>query len=387
MKRLPCLLLALLLSLPLAGCGESAAETETETTADTVSETTAETEETLPPLQIPEDLDYGGYEAKIYTFDHSGYRWEHVAEELTGEVLNDAIYNRNLDTGERLNVKITGIINPWDNTDFRNKIMAAVMSGSDDYDIITGNTYNSTYLSAEGYYYNVNEMPYIDPENSPWWNESSWRELSVGDQAYLLMGDMCASNYSCEAVFFDKDLIVDHGMENPYTLVDEGTWTIDRLIGMTEDFYLDLNGNGTKEEDGGDLFSFYGRTHSVCNLAYYYITIAEKTADNYIEITFQSEKTEEIFNKLRNWFLSSDGFLCTEGWTPYQGIAEYRDLYVGSRYDRRFVRNTAASKDGIQQSAYGILLAESFLLRRRRIGTCQFPIADQCKGDRSQGRE
>ena len=215
MRRLTCLFLALLTALPLISCGSSTAETDTETAAETIAETVEETAETLPPLQVPEDLDYGGYEATIYTFDHSGYRWEHVAEELTGEVLNDAIYNRNLDTEERLNVKVTGVINPWDNENFRTNIMAAVMSASDDYDIITGNTYNSTFLSAEGYYYNVNEMPYIDPANNPWWNESSWRELSVGDKAYLLMGDMCASNYSCEAVFFDKDLIADHGMKAP----------------------------------------------------------------------------------------------------------------------------------------------------------------------------
>ena len=325
MRRLTCLFLALLTALPLISCGSSTAETDTETAAETIAETVEETAETLPPLQVPEDLDYGGYEATIYTFDHSGYRWEHVAEELTGEVLNDAIYNRNLDTEERLNVKVTGVINPWDNENFRTNIMAAVMSASDDYDIITGNTYNSTFLSAEGYYYNVNEMPYIDPANNPWWNESSWRELSVGDKAYLLMGDMCASNYSCEAVFFDKDLIADHGMESPYTLVDENRWTLDQLIGMTEDFYLDLNGNGTRDEEGGDLFGFYGRTHSVCNLAYYYLDITDKTDDNYIEVTFYSEKTEEIFNTLRDWFLSSEGFLCTEGWTPYEGIAEYKN--------------------------------------------------------------
>ena len=243
MKRTLSLLLVLLLTVPFVSCGEGTAN---ETSADDTGtgETVTETDETLPALNLPEGLDFEGYTYKIYTFDHSAYSIEHIAEDLNGDVLNDAIFNRNLDVSELLNVQLNAVINPWNNEDFRANVMASVMSGSDDYDVFTGNMYNTTYLSAEGYFFNVNDAPYIDMDN-PWWNKSSYDELSIGKNAYLLMGDMCLSNYNLEAVFFNRDMVEDYDMEDPYTLAYENEWTIDKLISMTQDFYVDRNGTVT----------------------------------------------------------------------------------------------------------------------------------------------
>ncbi|MBR5445907.1 MAG: hypothetical protein IKV57_07285, partial [Clostridia bacterium] len=221
MKRLLCLLIAMLVMLPLVSCGDAA---DAGTSADTETETALDTTSTEPTLQLPEGLDYEGYTFNIYTFDHSAYRIEHIAEELNGDVLNDAIFNRNLDVSGLLNVDLNAVVNKWDNDDFRSNVMAAVMSGSDDYDLFTGNMYNSTYLAAEGYFFNVNNVPFINMEN-PWWNQSCYDELSIGDKAYMLMGDMCLSNYNLEAIFFNRDMIEDYNMEDPYTLAYENEWT------------------------------------------------------------------------------------------------------------------------------------------------------------------
>ena len=137
MKRLLSLLIAMLVMLPLAACGDAA---DNGTTADTSTDTVVETEESKPALQLPEGLDYEGYSYHIYTFEHSAYRIEHIAEELNGDVLNDAIFNRNLDVSTLLNVKLVPVINKWDNDDFRSNVMASVMAGSDDYDVFTGNS-------------------------------------------------------------------------------------------------------------------------------------------------------------------------------------------------------------------------------------------------------
>ena len=319
MKRLICLFMALLLAMPLTGCGES---TTGETAAETDAvETASDTEETLPALNLPEDLDFGGYTYHIYSYEHSAYSIEHIAEELNGDVLNDAIFNRNLDVSSLLNVELVSVLNPWDNDKFRANVMAAVMAGSDDYDVFTGNMYNSTYLSAEGYFYNIYDVPYISMDN-PWWNKSSFDELSIGDNAYLLMGDMCLSNYNLEAVFFNRDMIEDYNMEDPYTLAYENEWTIDKLIEMTKDFYVDRNGNGVRDEDGSDLYGFHGKLQSIYNMSNYYVDITTKTADNYIDITFHSEKTESIFNKLKTWMVESEGSYCPMGWTSAGPLAE-----------------------------------------------------------------
>ena len=138
MKRKLSLLFALIMIAQMTACSESPVQEESTSaaesaiTADTAESEEIETvpEETFPELTtLPAGLSYDGYDIKIYSFEHSRYKWEHVAEELTGEALNDAIFYRNSNTSELLDVKITAIINKWDNTDFRTKVTAAVMSG------------------------------------------------------------------------------------------------------------------------------------------------------------------------------------------------------------------------------------------------------------------
>jgi hypothetical protein len=87
----------------MTACSESPVQEETKAAAEsslTADDAATESEvvetvpeETFPELTtLPEGLNYEGYEIKIYSFDHSRYKWEHVADELTGEALNDAIF-------------------------------------------------------------------------------------------------------------------------------------------------------------------------------------------------------------------------------------------------------------------------------------------------------
>lgn len=61
-------------------------------------------------LELPAELDYGGENIIIYGYDL--YPKEHLAEELNGELVNDAVFNRNKNVEELLNVNISVVINP-----------------------------------------------------------------------------------------------------------------------------------------------------------------------------------------------------------------------------------------------------------------------------------
>ena len=101
MKRIFSLILAaLLLAGTITGCGDTAEET----TAAAIETQPVETEsETLfMEDNLPEDLDFGG--TAVNTFG-----WEEVAiieffaEEMNGNVVNDAVFQRNQVVEERLN--------------------------------------------------------------------------------------------------------------------------------------------------------------------------------------------------------------------------------------------------------------------------------------------
>ena len=101
------LIAASLMTAALTSCG-GAGDTEAPVTdAATVGETAAVTEtvETRAPHAVPVDtLDFGGEELNMSFFDWQGYRFYFFSEEENGDVMNDAVYNRNRAVEEALNI-------------------------------------------------------------------------------------------------------------------------------------------------------------------------------------------------------------------------------------------------------------------------------------------
>ena len=102
----------ILLALASASCGEAAREDPSvqasDSRLDSVSEPAPETEEEssgtqqdkIPEPDIPE-MDFGGDSYRILGYDTCIF-----TEGLNGEVINDAVFNRNLQTESRFNLKI-----------------------------------------------------------------------------------------------------------------------------------------------------------------------------------------------------------------------------------------------------------------------------------------
>ncbi|MBP3293011.1 MAG: hypothetical protein J6N32_04595, partial [Clostridia bacterium] len=126
-KRILTILLAGLLAAGLVSCSSGGTNEET-ASADTAGQISADTAE--EPVEIPEEpkgngrsevkdslpetMDFGGTEVRV--FSRGGDKdtlMEFSAEEMTGDVVNDAVFTRNLAVQERLNVKMNLIL---DNT-------------------------------------------------------------------------------------------------------------------------------------------------------------------------------------------------------------------------------------------------------------------------------
>ena len=101
-----CLFSLILSALILVSCGSAASDpTVTSDTPDTTTEA-AETE----PEYIYPDKDYGGHEFVFLNLETCG--WANrlcVPEETNGELINDAMYERNARVGDRFNVTFSEI--------------------------------------------------------------------------------------------------------------------------------------------------------------------------------------------------------------------------------------------------------------------------------------
>ena len=248
----------------LAACGGGAAETPppADGAADTgaQTETAAETEspdaETDPyePDSLPSDLDLGGRTVTVLGWNHYEDTPEFYAAELTGDVVNDAFYYRNLGVEERLNMKLQFLEADARGDEIANKVNSSVMSGAGEYDITAAHSHRACLMASRGLDLDLTKLGYIDFDK-PWWAQKLRSTASVGNTLCYATGDICISSISrTQGIFFNQDYIKNFGLGDPYDFVLDGSWTLDKMISMTPGVYADLDGNAKKNE--ADQFGF-----------------------------------------------------------------------------------------------------------------------------------
>jgi hypothetical protein len=105
-KQLLCLLLVLSLLIPFASCSDTASNTVTADESETTAETEPEDTRVYPELP---DYDAEGATVTVVNIDYSIPIWAQRdiwAEEITGEIINDAVFQRNSVIQERYNLTI-----------------------------------------------------------------------------------------------------------------------------------------------------------------------------------------------------------------------------------------------------------------------------------------
>ncbi|MBQ8400449.1 MAG: hypothetical protein IJX14_00820, partial [Clostridia bacterium] len=291
MRRITASLLLLSMLLSMAACGSSA---EVETTADTTAqtETAIETEETRPMHTVPES-DFGGEPFHINALDWQGYVHYFFADEATGDAMNDAIYNRTIKTEEYLNVDITYEMDKDINV-VSNKVKTTVMAGDDVYSMNLLHCIGGvSELASTGMLYNLDTLPYINME-ADWWNRTQMDVLRLGKNTYYGISDfMIPCPY---AFFFNKEMIANNGMDNPYELVYEGKWTLDKMVDMAVSVTQDLNGDGqyTMDDICGISTNEISKYIPFMTAANQFIT--DRDEDGRIRLALNNEKTLSIID-------------------------------------------------------------------------------------------
>lgn len=300
-------LLASMMLSALASCGQT--ETAPETTADTtITETEPETTEREARQAITDDLPERDFAGKDYTVLADAQFASFIdVEELTGEALNDSVYNRNLTIEERYNTNIRydapGIWSGVPST-----IQKSVNAG--DADAFQIASYHVVANSANvllGYYMNWYNVPYVNFEK-PWWSDSTVNDLTVNNCCYLAVGDMAVSSIAqTYCMIFDKERILDYEIANVYDTVREGKWTIDYLQSIAADIGQDLNGDGVMNRE--DFFGFLSNPFSNLNTYLWAFDnqIYQKDSNGEMVFNYYSERLVNIFEKLHTVFYTSDG--------------------------------------------------------------------------------
>lgn len=267
-----------------------------ETQADTTS---AETSilDTLPQINLD------GITVRALARKSSWWQLTEISTpELNGEVINDAFYNRNMKLETLCNIKFEA-----EHVDsVGTTIRALILANDDQYDFILANMNESATLAAEDMFVNLYSISTIDMSN-PAWDQNANDYFTIAGKLYYGVSDISlGKNEAIWCYMFNKKLIADFSLDDPYSLVREGRWTYDVSHEMMAAVTDDLNGDGKMTPDA-DRYGL--ATHEV---NYYGLMIAggeplaRVDSEGMPVITAGSDRFISVYDKLLSLFTKND---------------------------------------------------------------------------------
>lgn len=305
--------LAGLILLSSVSCSENSAsdETASETVsnaAETYEETAVE-EETKKYLDdLPETLNFDD-QTISFLASYTSTSIALLEEDDQTEVVNDAVYNRNLLISERLGVNIEiarGATTGYG--EFNSVVTNAVAAGTNEFDVLCGHTRFNINLASQGVLKNLDNINYLDLSKS-YWSQGYNENISYNNIHYWATGDLSVQYISyIYAMFVNTPLWNNHYSDTDiYTLVKEGKWTLDKLSEYAANVYIDLNGDGTVDNE--DSFGVIMQKGHVLNgMAFAANVVYTSYDENGVPyVSVNNEHTINVFNKLHNLFYNNTG--------------------------------------------------------------------------------
>ncbi len=294
------------LSTVLVGCSDNVSKPPDETTftSNTKEITTVVTEATEPPPDI-EAIEYNK-DLRIVYYKNSTWPVKDISIiEESADSLESEIYRRNLAIEEKykLNIVPTELAG--------SKIITAVENDhrvSDvNYDIIMPNLSDTMKLATNGCLFDVNGLEYTDYSRS-WWNTGIMETTKINGKNYFAMGDANLSDYDgTPIILFNKDIITKYGLDDPYELVAEGSWTIDKMMDMVANLTFDADNNGAMDE--ADNYGVATNNFAVDIMLYGCdIAFATKDSNEKLQFVVDQEKLIGIMEKLTALFSTENTY-------------------------------------------------------------------------------
>ena len=247
-------------------------------------------------------------------WDFDGYEFKNISrgsgmfadyEEETGEVLNDAIYNRNKRIEERFNITFVETVMP--SSDMATSMRRSLMAHDGAYDTMVIRSPDSYPLAQEGYLRPFTDLPHLD-FSKPYWDEWLTSQYSITNKIFFAAGAYDLNMFRASALLFNKLLAQNLGAEDLYALVTNGKWTFDKFEEMGKLAANDLDGDGVMTI--ADQFGYVGGLKVI--LPAFWIAGGVKTIEkDKDDIPYLSALEPEFINV---WFKMADVLLHSGVW-------------------------------------------------------------------------
>ncbi len=246
-------------------------------------------------------------------------------EESSGDPIKEALWQRTELIMEHLNCNFTFDMKSGNEAaGVANTLYDDIVAQGDSYQqVIMHPIFGVSSLVSNGYAYDFAALPYVNLE-ADWWDKEDMESLRLGEIYPYGRSDFVIS--APHVVIFNKSMIVDKNMENPYELVNDGTWTIDKFISMATSVAQDMNHDG-RYKSMDDIFGVCTSEISKFNsfLTACEQRVSQKNSEGKLELVLNTEKTVKIIEKFCD--LSTSGGAVHLDMNEAMGV--YMDVIFG----------------------------------------------------------
>lgn len=280
--------------------------------ATTAGDTVAAVEEDLDSLEarrkisdnLPE-MNFNGQKFRVLTYN-SSENYIATPETQEGDVVEDAVYERNKKIEERFGVTID-VTKNVSHRETGSLLEKTVGSADDAYEIYAGHAIVSGGNAANGMFLNWNEVDHVD-FTRPWWNQNSVEALTLNDIMFLVPSYFTSTVIGATyCMFYNKTIAANNNLENIYDIVNNGEWTLDKLITTAQDSYRDLNGNSKVDPNDAYGLASSCQSPAVTFTWAFDMKILDIDDDFNVEITYSNERNADIYAKVYDLFYNTNG--------------------------------------------------------------------------------
>lgn len=355
-KKLIALTLALIMiAFALISCGETPVDPTEQTTAaqaDTTLPEATSAEDTLAPELLDTLPDEKKFNDEFVILSRKSTTYELESQEITGDIVTDAVTARNQAVEGRFGVtiKVVPLAGEWSDRDsFFSHVKNSVSSGKSEYDMISTHSAYIVNFGINGIAYNMNELDQID-FSKKWWSKFYAENVTINGKVYSALGDIDYTLYQyMMALFVNKKLAVDYNIGDIYAPVQDGSWTYERMMENVKKVYKDENGNGNVDQ--GDVFGLALAAHTARMAATAWDTkMTVKNSEGVQELNLPNEKYLDVYNTLYDCIYnnSNNVFFKDDINLIINEFVEERALYMSERV-------AASEKMKDMNSDYGII--------------------------------
>ncbi len=272
--------------------------------------------------------DYGGYEFTFITNQGSAYNTGYlVSEGEEGEILDASIGRRNSILEEKYNIKVCQLNVP----EILTTVRTQVMGGACEFDAILASCSNLATMAQENLLLNLLDIETFNWDKS-YWDSNSKEQLMIGNKLFFAN---CALNIHTIGfcVFFNKKLVEDYQLSDPYELMKNNQWTIDNWANMVNSISVDVDQDGHMTEK--DMYGTLMEHHNPRMFLYasgVRATTNDETGYPQITLMANADKTVTLYEKLKQVFTDTSHSYCMTCSDVQFDSAQYAHKYSYLRY-------------------------------------------------------